>query len=174
MTQQDQPKPTGTRHALYPGTFDPVTNGHLDVLQRATVLFDKVTIAIAPNPNKKPTFSIEKRLELLREATQGMPGVEATTLPGLTVDYARKLGATAIIRGLRAISDFEHEFQMAQMNRYLDDSIETIFLVPSQEFFYTSSHLIKDLSRFERDRIQRFVPANVLDALEALHREHSG
>jgi len=162
------------KHALYPGTFDPVTNGHLDVLERATHLFDKVTIAVAPNAPKSPIFPLERRLELLKEATADLPQVEAIMLNGLTVDVAKELGACAIIRGLRAISDFEHEFQMAQMNRYLDDAIETIFLVPSQEYFYTSSHLIRDLSRYTRERIRRFVPPNVLTALEEWHREHGG
>lgn len=152
--------------AIYAGTFDPITNGHLDVLGRACQLFERVVVAVAPNPGKSPLFALEERLRLVRENLGAFPNTEALPLEGLTVNFARQIGAKVIVRGLRAISDFEYEFQMAQMNRHLDDSIETIFLMPSQEFFYTSSNIVKSVACIDPDRVHKFVPPNVLQALK--------
>jgi pantetheine-phosphate adenylyltransferase len=152
--------------AIYPGTFDPVTNGHLDILRRATRLFDEVLVAVAPNEEKDPLFTIEERLELITPHLKSLKKVRVERLSGLTVDFARKHGAVALIRGLRAVSDFEYEFQMAQMNRHLDDSIETIYLMPSHTFFYTSSQIVKRVCQVNSGRLKKFVPPNVLKALK--------
>ncbi|MEM0964660.1 MAG: pantetheine-phosphate adenylyltransferase [Verrucomicrobiota bacterium] len=150
--------------ALYPGTFDPITNGHLDVLHRASVLFDKVIVAVAENETKGPLFSVEERISLIEQNIDSSQ-FEVCTFRGLVVEFAKEKGAHALIRGLRAISDFEFEFQMAQMNRNLDESIETIFLMPNEEFFYTSSHLIKQVARYT-ERETGLVPTNVQRALK--------
>lgn len=152
--------------AIYPGTFDPITNGHLDVLNRACHLFDEVIIAVAHNERKKPIFTFEQRMDLIRENVKNNKKVRVMDFNGLTTVVAKKVGAVAIIRGLRAVSDFEFEFQMAQMNRQLDDDIETIFLMPNQDYFYTSSQIIKEVARFNCDGVQRFVPQNVMKALK--------
>ena len=152
--------------AIYPGTFDPVTYGHLDILGRACRLFDEVLVAVAANEEKDPLFTVEERLELLAPHLRPMRKVRVERLQGLTVDFARKHGAVALIRGLRAVSDFEYEFQMAQMNRHLDDSIETIFLMPSHTFFYTSSQIVKRVCQVDSGRLKKFVPPNVLKALK--------
>lgn len=154
------------RRAVYAGTFDPVTNGHLDILKRACHLFDEVVVVVAPNQEKRPMFTVEERIELLRPNLSDMPNAKAEVLDGLTVDFAKKLGAVAIIRGLRAVSDFEYEFQMAQMNRHLDGEIETIFLMPSEDYFFTSSNLIKAVASYSRERIEKFIPQNVVIALK--------
>lgn len=150
--------------AIYPGSFDPITNGHLDVIGRARNIFDKVIIAVANNPLKNPLFTNSERVQLIQENVKDRSGVEVMPFDGLIVDLAKQLDAVALIRGLRAISDFEHEFQMAQMNRHLDDTIETIFLMPSERYFFTSSSLVKQVFRFT-DREKRLVPANVRAAL---------
>jgi len=155
--------------ALYPGTFDPITNGHLDVLKRACEIFDKVIIAVAKNDRKKPIFTMEKRIELIQENIATIPNAQTTSFNNLTVTFAHEVGANVIIRGLRAVSDFEFEFQMAQMNRQLNTSIETIFLMPSHDFFYTSSTMIKEVSRFSLEGIKPLVPDNVHDALKKHH-----
>lgn len=152
--------------AIYPGSFDPVTNGHLDVLKRALDLFDNVILAIAINTEKQSLFPIEQRLELIRESIKDLPNAEVQIFKGLTIDLAKSVNAKAIIRGLRAVSDFEYEFQLAQMNRHMDPEIETIFLMPNQEYFYTSSNLIKSISNFSPERIAKFVPSHVLDTLK--------
>lgn len=150
--------------ALYPGTFDPITNGHLDVIRRAGRIFDKVVVAIARNASKETTFTEDERLQLIRENLTEEEAVEVLAFDGLIVDLAVKLNAVALIRGLRAVSDFEYEFQMAQMNRHLDDKIETIFLMPNEEYFFTSSHLIKNVFQFT-DRERHLIPPNVHAAL---------
>lgn len=154
------------RRALYPGTFDPVTNGHLDILKRACRLFDEVVVAVAPNHSKGPVFSAEERVALIEENIGDLP-VRVVPFNGLVVDFAKKMEAAALIRGLRAVSDFEYEFQMTQMNRELDSDVETIFLMPSAPFFFTSSSLMKQVARYDPDRIKKYVPANVLKALSA-------
>ena len=150
--------------AVYPGTFDPLTLGHLDVLERACHLFDKVAIAL--NSKKTPIFTKEERLKLIEENIKDIPKAEVHFFKGLTVDYAKENNAVAIIRGLRAVSDFEYEFQLAQMNRHLDNDIETIFLMPNQKYFYTSSQIIKAVAEHSPERVAKFVPANVLEALK--------
>lgn len=157
--------------AIYPGSFDPITNGHLDVVGRARNIFDKVIVAVANNPMKKPLFNSEERVELIKANVNNRPGIEVIDFDGLIVDLAKQLNAVALIRGLRAISDFEHEFQMAQMNRHLDETIETIFLMPNERYFFTSSSLVKQVFRFT-DREKHLVPANVQAALSKKF-EHS-
>ena len=137
-----------TRIAVYPGSFDPVTLGHLDVLERATLIFDRVIMAVLENPSKSGLFTVEERVELIRQSVNENPRVEVGTFHGLTVAYARRVGATAIVRGLRAVSDFENEFQMALMNRRLAPEIHTVFLMTSFSNVYVSSSLIKEVYRF--------------------------
>ena len=152
------------RRALYPGSFDPVTYGHIDLIDRARQLFDKVHVAIAINGEKIPLFSVEKRLELLRKAVVKKKGVAVDTFDGLMVDYAKANKIGIIIRGLRATSDFDYEFQMALTNRSLAEHIDTMFLMPSEKHFYLSSRLIKEISRLGGD-VSRFVPPFVKRAL---------
>jgi pantetheine-phosphate adenylyltransferase len=153
------------RHCIYPGTFDPVTYGHLDVLDRAARLFDQVTVAIARNPGKAPLFTAEHRLAMLRPNLAKFSNVDATTFDGLLVDFVRQQGAIAIIRGLRALTDFEFEFNMALMNRHLDSSIETIFVMPKEIYSYTSSNLVKQVAQYGGD-VSHFVPPNVAAELK--------
>jgi pantetheine-phosphate adenylyltransferase len=131
--------------AVFPGSFDPVTNGHLDIVDRGLAVFDRVRMAILVNPEKKPLFTVEERVAIIREAYRGNPRVEVDTFSGLLVDYASRVGASVIIRGLRAISDFEYEFQMALMNRRLDPRIETVFMMPAESYSYVSSRLVKEV-----------------------------
>ena len=152
------------RRAIYPGSFDPVTNGHLDVIERARKLFDEVIVAVAYNDQKHPLFSLEERLDLLKGALGKIKKVEIAPLDGLLVNFAIARKATAVIRGLRAISDFEFEFQMALMNRKLDSTVETIFLMPKEEYTYLSSRIVKEIARLGGD-ITDFVPARVAKAL---------
>ena len=154
------------RTAIYPGTFDPITYGHLDILKRAGKLFDKIIMAVAPSDTKKPIFPLKERLSLIRENIADIPFASVEVVNGLTVDFAKKHGATVIIRGLRVVSDFEFEYQLAQMNRHLDNSIETVLMMPSREYFFTSSTIIKQVAYFNPERISNFVPPNVLVALE--------
>ncbi len=151
------------RRAIYPGSFDPVTNGHLDVIDRARKLFDEVIVAVAHNDQKQPLFSLEERLELLRATVGDTDGVKIQALPGLLVDFAVKQNAIAVVRGLRAVSDFEFEFQMALMNRKLEANVETIFLMPKEEYTYLSSRIVKEIARLGGD-IAKFVPPPVATA----------
>ncbi len=151
--------------AIYPGTFDPVTNGHLDVLRRACRIFETVIIAVAPNRGKAPMFSSELRMALIQENLGNGLNAEVSAFDGLLVDFARQCGAIAIVRGLRAVSDFEFEFQMTQMNRELDPALETIFFMPNEDYFYTSSNIVKEVAQFDAQRIRKFVPPNVAEAL---------
>ena len=153
------------RHCIYPGTFDPTTHGHLDVLARAAKLFDRVTVAVARNAGKGPLFTAEERLAMLLPNIEVFPNVRATIFGGLLVDFALTQKADAIIRGLRALSDFEFEFNMALMNRHLQPTIETIFVMPNEQFSYTSSSLVKQVAKFGGD-IAHFVPANVAAELK--------
>ncbi len=142
--------------AIYPGTFDPITNGHLDVIKRASKIFDKLIVSVAINLSKKPMFSTIERVEMIKEAVKEITNVSVDTFSGLLIDYCKENKAFILIRGLRAISDFENEFQMALMNRKLDKNIETVFLMPSEEFTYLSSSLIKELALLNGD-ISNFV-----------------
>ncbi len=153
------------RHCIYPGTFDPITYGHLDVLARASRLFDKVTVAVAANPGKGPLFNQERRLELVRAVSTHLPNVHATAFDGLLVEFARAQNAIAVIRGIRALSDFEFEFNMALMNRHLEPDLETIFVMPRETYSYTSSNLVKQVAKLGGD-VRHFVPPIVADALQ--------
>ena len=152
------------RKAIYPGTFDPITNGHIDVIQRASNLFDSITVAVAKNSNKNPMFDEATRVQLIQENLKDSSNIEVIAFDGLIVDLAHKLGAVALIRGLRVASDFEYEFQMAQMNRHLNQTIETVYLMPTEEHFFTSSNLIKQVFKFT-DRERQLIPENVHQAL---------
>ena len=151
------------RRAIYPGSFDPVTNGHLDVIERARKLFDEVIVAVAHNHQKQPLFTLEERLNLLRATIGEVDHVQIAPLEGLLVNFAVEQKATAVIRGLRAVSDFEFEFQMALMNRKLEASVETIFLMPKEEYTYLSSRIVKEIARLGGD-IAKFVPPRVVSA----------
>jgi pantetheine-phosphate adenylyltransferase len=131
--------------AVFPGSFDPITNGHLDIVERGLRIFDRVRMAILINVDKQPLFTVEERLAIIREAYRGNPRVEVDTFSGLLVDYAERVGASVIIRGIRAISDFEYEFQMALMNRRLNAQIETVFMMPAESYSYVSSRLVKEV-----------------------------
>ena len=152
------------RRAIYPGSFDPVTNGHLDVIERARKLFDEVIVAVAHNDEKQALFSLQERLDLLQETAAKIDNVRITQFDGLLVEFAATQKATAVIRGLRAVSDFEFEFQMALMNRKLEASVETIFLMPKEEYTYLSSRIIKEIARLGGD-VSSFVPPVVGKAL---------
>jgi len=153
------------KKAVYPGTFDPVTYGHIDLIKRALKIFDTVVIAVARNAEKKPLFSVEERLAMLKQATKGMRGVEIESFDNLAVDYVRGKGSVVMIRGLRMLSDFEYEFQMALTNRKLAQDIEPIFMMPSESYSYISSKLIKEAFAFGAD-VKDFVPSFVTKALE--------
>ncbi len=155
------------RRAIYPGSFDPVTNGHLDVINRAVKLFDEVIVAVAFNDQKKSLFTPEERVALLDAAVGQTPNVRVVSFTGLLVEFAREQQASAVIRGLRAVSDFEFEFQMALMNRKLDPTIETIFLTPKEEYSYLSSRIVKEIARLGGD-VAAFVPAAAVTALRRL------
>jgi pantetheine-phosphate adenylyltransferase len=144
-------KRRGGSVAVYPGSFDPVTNGHLDIITRGLAVFDEVIIAILVNPQKHPLFTVEERVALIREAYKGERRVRVDTFSGLLVDYAEKVGASVIVRGLRAVSDFEYEFQMALMNRRLDPNIETVFMAPADGYSYVSSRLVKEVFQLGGD-----------------------
>jgi len=151
------------RRAIYPGSFDPVTNGHLDVIERARKLFDEVIVAVAINDQKQPLFAPDERLAMLRQAIT-IDAVRIAPMEGLLVEFAASEGAHAVVRGLRAISDFEFEFQMALMNRKLDSEIETIFLMPKEEYTYLSSRIVKEIAKLGGD-VSAFVPPLVAEAL---------
>jgi pantetheine-phosphate adenylyltransferase len=152
------------KRAIYPGSFDPITNGHLDVIERALKLFDQVVVAVAHNDEKQPLFSLAERLDLLQQALRKMNNVRIAQFQGLLVDFAAAENASAVIRGLRAVSDFEFVLQMALLNRKLDSSVETIFLMPKEEYTYLSSRLVKEIARLGGD-VSKFVPNVVARAL---------
>jgi pantetheine-phosphate adenylyltransferase len=152
------------KRAIYPGSFDPVTNGHLDVVERARKLFDEVIVAVAHNDEKQALFSLKERLELLRQTVGRIDKVRIAQFDGLLVEFAIREKANAVIRGLRAVSDFEFEFQMALMNRKLEAAVETIFLMPKEEYTYLSSRLVKEIARLGGN-VSEFVPAAVATML---------
>ena len=153
------------KRVIYPGTFDPVTNGHIDVIQRAMDLFDEVIVTVARNPVKNQMFSLEDRLFMLRESLSQFDNVYVDSFNGLIVDHAKQVKAVGIIRGLRAVSDFEYEFQMALMNRKLDENLRTIFLMPNEKYTYLNSTIIRNLSVFDGD-VSDFVPPIVVEMLK--------
>jgi pantetheine-phosphate adenylyltransferase len=150
--------------AMYPGTFDPITLGHEDLVRRATRLFDRVVVAIAANPSKEPMFTLEERVDLAQTVLAGLDNVEVMGYSGLTVDFAKDHGLEAIVRGLRAISDFEYEFQLANMNRHLTDEVESVFLTPTETYTYISSSLVREICAMGGD-ISEFVSPTVSAAL---------
>ena len=162
-----------SRLAVYPGTFDPITNGHADILRRALKVFDRVIVALAENVRKEPLFSIGERRAMISDALGGDPRIEIDAFQGLLVDYVKRRQAGVVIRGLRALADFEYEFQLAHMNRHLAPEVETVFLMTSQESFYVSSSLVKEVALMGGD-ISRMVPAAVVSALEGKRKKLKG
>ncbi|MFH1619503.1 MAG: pantetheine-phosphate adenylyltransferase [bacterium] len=153
------------RKAVYPGSFDPVTNGHLDIIKRAKKIFDHLTIAVLANRGKRPLFSTKERVRMLRTGVNGIPGIAVDCFDGLLVDYLRKNKINIIIRGLRAVSDLEYEFQLAHVNRTMLPDIETVFLMPSEKYVYLTSSMVREVSSFGGD-LSRFIPPYVAGALE--------
>ena len=153
--------------AIYPGTFDPITNGHIDLVIRASKLFEHVIVAVAINPTKTPAFSLATRVDLAKQTLTDLPNVEVCGFEGLLVDIAREKQAQVIIRGLRAVSDFEHEFQLAGMNRHMEPNVETMFLTPAEQFSYISSSLVREVAELGGD-VSAFVAPCVVEALAEL------
>ena len=161
------------RTAVYPGTFDPITNGHVDLVQRAAPLFETLIVGVAASPSKQPTLPLELRVRLAREALARHPNVEVHGFDSLLAHFVTECGAGVLLRGLRAVSDFEYEFQMAGMNRHLIPEVETLFLTPAEQYGFISSSLVREISRLGGD-VSGFVPAAVAAALEAQWRKRSG
>lgn len=151
--------------AIYPGTFDPVTYGHIDIIKRAREIFDSIVVTVAINTGKTPLFTTEERVKMLKDALSEFQNVTVDSFDGLVVDHAKSVGATSIIRGLRAVSDFEYEFQMALMNRKLSGKISTVFLMPHEKYTYLNSSIVRNLASFHSD-VSDFVPPNVKKALD--------
>jgi len=156
--------------AVYPGTFDPITNGHLDLIKRSLRVFDRVVVAVAENPTKRPLFSIKERVELIKEVTNSLDGVEVVPFDNLLTKFCEEQSINVVVRGLRAVSDFEYELQMNQMNRKLNDKIETVFMMPGEEFTYVSSKLIKEVASFGGE-ISCLVPEQVAAVLKKKNAE---
>jgi pantetheine-phosphate adenylyltransferase len=154
------------RIAVYPGSFDPLTNGHLDIIRRASRLFDRVLVSVLQNEGKAPMFSVQERMELIAACTRDIPGVEVHSFSGLLVDFMRRMDASVVVRGIRAVSDYEYELQMALMNRELHEGAETIFMLPAVEYTFVASRLVKEVFRLGGD-ISHLVPPAVLEALRA-------
>jgi pantetheine-phosphate adenylyltransferase len=152
--------------AIYPGSFDPVTNGHLDLIERGKNIFDRLVVAVLRNMDKDPLFTVEERVEMLRQVTRAWPGVEVDIFDGLLVEYARRCKAQVILRGIRAISDYEYELQMALMNRKLEPAIETVFMMPAEQYSYLSSRLVKEIARLGAP-LDGLVPGIVAERLRA-------
>ncbi len=161
------------RGAIYPGSFDPLTLGHVDIIQRGSALFDSIIVAVLRNVEKSPLFTVEERLQMIKHTFRDRPNVEADSFSGLLVDYASSRKATTIVRGIRAISDFEYEFQMALMNRRLAPTIETVFMMPAQEYSYVSSKLVKEVASLGGD-VSGLVPDGVLTKLVERVRRRPG
>jgi pantetheine-phosphate adenylyltransferase len=161
------------RIAVYPGTFDPITNGHTDLVTRAARVFHKVIVAIAESPHKKPLFSLEERIRLSQTQMAHLGNVEVVGFSNLLVEFVQQIGATIIIRGLRAVSDFEYEFQLASMNRHLAPNVETLFLTPDEDFSFISSSLVKEIARLDGD-VSEFVCVEVQQALKRRFRQLDG
>ncbi|NQZ54024.1 MAG: pantetheine-phosphate adenylyltransferase [Piscirickettsiaceae bacterium] len=155
-----------TTTAIYPGTFDPITIGHVDIVARASKIFDRVIVAIAINPNKAPTFSLNERVDLATQSLQGIENIKVCGFEGLLVDVAKQQQADVIIRGLRAVSDFEHEFQLASMNRKMEPDVETLFLTPAEQYSYISSSLVREIASLGGD-VSEFVAPCVVQALKS-------
>ena len=164
---------TTSSGALYPGTFDPITNGHFDLIRRASGIFDRVVVAIAGNPRKNPLFTLDERVDMAREVLASIENVEVTGYTGLTVEFARKHELPVMLRGLRAVSDFEFEFQLATMSRQIADDIETLFLTPDEEYTYISSTLVREVASFGGD-VTKFVPSVVNDRLVERFKDRAG
>jgi pantetheine-phosphate adenylyltransferase len=152
------------RTAIYPGSFDPLTNGHVAIIQRGLKVFDRLVVAVANNPEKRPMFSVEERRAMLAEALGDDPRIDVDSFDALLVDYARRKGVHTVLRGLRAVSDFEYEFQIANMNRHLLPDLETVFVMTGEDYFFVSARLVREVATFGGD-VSAFVPPNVLDAL---------
>jgi pantetheine-phosphate adenylyltransferase len=153
------------RYAIYPGSFDPLTNGHLSLIHRGLQIFAGLVVAVANNPDKTPMFTFEERMELIRGAVGDIPNVEVDSFEGLMVDYAKKRGIHTVLRGLRAVSDFEYEFQLANMNRRLDRDFDSVFVMTGEDYFYVSARLVREVARFGGD-VSSLVPPNVYAALQ--------
>ena len=160
------------RIAIYPGSFDPLTNGHLSLIQRGLKIFDGLVVAVANNPDKTPLFSVDERKQLIVDAVRGDERVEVDSFDGLLVDYAKKRGVHTVLRGLRAVSDFEYEFQLANMNRKLDPQFDSVFVMTGEDYFYVSARLVREVARFGGD-VSDLVPKNVLQALERKRAQKS-
>lgn len=156
--------------AIYPGSFDPITLGHLDLIKRSSILFEKVIVAVLKNPNKKPLFTIEERVNQIRNCTDNISNIEVDSFTGLTVEYARKKGAGVLLRGLRVMSDFEQELQMAHINKTLEQNLETVFLVTNTELSFISSSVVKEIAKFGGE-IDHLVPANIA---QHIYQQFSG
>ncbi|EPE7383290.1 pantetheine-phosphate adenylyltransferase [Listeria monocytogenes] len=156
----------GDKIAVIPGTFDPITNGHLDIIERAAKIFDVLYVSVLNNSSKKPFFTIEERMEMIRQVTAHLPNVQVESASGLTVDYAATRGATAIVRGLRAVSDFEYEMQIASMNRTLNAEIETFFIMTNTKYSFLSSSMVKEVAQYQGD-ISELVPEIVNEQVQA-------
>jgi pantetheine-phosphate adenylyltransferase len=162
-----------TIKAVCPGSFDPVTYGHLDIIQRTAKIFDHVIVAVLNNSSKKPLFTVEERIELLKKVTKGIPGVEIDAFDGLLIEYMNRKGANTIVKGLRAVSDFEYELQMAAINRKLDDSIETFFMMTNNKYSYLSSSIVKEVAKYNAS-VSDLVPPEVEEALRKKFAEQQG
>jgi pantetheine-phosphate adenylyltransferase len=154
--------------AMYPGTFDPITNGHIDLVRRAAHIFDRVVVAIAANPGKAPLFTLDERIDLARRVLADAKNVEVTSYSGLTVDFARQNGLSVVVRGLRAVSDFDFEFQLATMSRHLSDQVDYVFLTPTEQFMFISSTLVREIASMNGE-VKQFVHPLVADALKAVY-----
>ena len=167
MTSHDQPN---GRLAVYPGSFDPLTNGHVDIILRGAHLFDRILVVVLVNADKNPLFSATERVAIVQEVFREYPNVEVDSFGGLLVDYARQRRASAIVRGLRAVSDFEYEFQMALMNRHLEPTLETVFMMPAEQYTYLSSRLIKEVFKLGGE-VRGLVPSQVEQWMRKKHQE---